>query len=128
MHIQFQLVQQCIQISTRINSSMYIPTSSFFSFETHPIFNNPYLGFCTTYSYLTLPPHGVRSHPQGPGPIHLTLTLTPSFPITWGNPTPRTNPNPWAHPPRLTLPRVWGTPNKGHSTTPTWGSASPIHT
>ena len=27
MHIQFQLVQQCIQISTRINSSMYIRTS-----------------------------------------------------------------------------------------------------
>ena len=27
MHIQFQVVQLCIQISTRINSSMYIRTS-----------------------------------------------------------------------------------------------------
>ena len=34
MHNQFQLVQQCIQISTRINSSMYIRTSSFVSLET----------------------------------------------------------------------------------------------
>ena len=32
--IQFQLVQQCIQISTRINSSMYIVHTSFVSFET----------------------------------------------------------------------------------------------
>ena len=37
---QFQFVQQCIQISTRINSSMYIRTSVFVSFETYPIFNN----------------------------------------------------------------------------------------
>ena len=35
----FNFVQQCIQISTRINSSMYIRTSSFVSFETYPIFN-----------------------------------------------------------------------------------------
>ena len=34
MHIQFDFVQQCIQISTRINSSMYIHTSSFVSLET----------------------------------------------------------------------------------------------
>ena len=39
MFITLQLVQQCIQISTRINSSMYIRTSSFVSFETYPIFN-----------------------------------------------------------------------------------------
>ena len=32
--VQLQLVQQCIQISTRINSSMYIRTSSFVSLET----------------------------------------------------------------------------------------------
>ena len=36
---QFQFVQQCIKISTRINSSMYIHTSAFVSFETYPIFN-----------------------------------------------------------------------------------------
>ena len=36
----FNFVQQCIQISTRINSSMYICTSAFVSFETYPIFNN----------------------------------------------------------------------------------------
>ena len=36
----FNFVQQCIQISTRINSSMYIRTSVFVSFETYPIFNN----------------------------------------------------------------------------------------
>ena len=35
----FNFVQQCIQISTRINSSMYICTSVFVSFETYPIFN-----------------------------------------------------------------------------------------
>ena len=35
----FNFVQQCIQISTRINSSMYIRTSSFVSFKTYPIFN-----------------------------------------------------------------------------------------
>ena len=33
-HTEFQLVQQCIQISTRINSSMYIVHTSFVSFET----------------------------------------------------------------------------------------------
>ena len=33
-HTQFQLVQQCIQISTRINSSMYIVHTSFVSLET----------------------------------------------------------------------------------------------
>ena len=32
--IQSNFVQQCIQISTRINSSMYIRTSSFVSLET----------------------------------------------------------------------------------------------
>ena len=32
--VQFQLVQQCIQISTRINSSMYIVHTSFVSLET----------------------------------------------------------------------------------------------
>ena len=42
---QFQLVQQCIQISTRINSSMYICTCVFVSFETYPIFNK------TTYVF-----------------------------------------------------------------------------
>ena len=36
----FNFVQQGIQISTRINSSMYIRTSVFVSFETYPIFNN----------------------------------------------------------------------------------------
>ena len=36
---QFQFVQQCIQISTRINSSMYICTSVIVSFETYPIVN-----------------------------------------------------------------------------------------
>ena len=36
---QFQPVQQCMQNSTRINSSMYICTSVFVSFETYPIFN-----------------------------------------------------------------------------------------
>ena len=35
----FNFVQQCIQISTRINSSMYIRTSVFVQFETYPIFN-----------------------------------------------------------------------------------------
>ena len=35
----FNFVQQCIQISTRINSSMYIRTSSFVSFAMYPIFN-----------------------------------------------------------------------------------------
>ena len=42
MHLHFIHVQQCIQISTRINSSMYIHTSVFVSFETsttRPIFN-----------------------------------------------------------------------------------------
>ena len=34
MLIQFNFVQQCIQISTRINSSMYIGTYVFVSFET----------------------------------------------------------------------------------------------
>ena len=34
IQFKFQLVQQCIQISTRINSSMYIRTSMFVSFET----------------------------------------------------------------------------------------------
>ena len=56
MHIQFNFVQQCIQISTRINSSMYIHTSVFVSFETittcriqfnkgllNPIFSTEYL-------------------------------------------------------------------------------------
>ena len=37
--VQFNFVQQCIQISTRINSSMYICTYVFVSFETYPIFN-----------------------------------------------------------------------------------------
>ena len=41
-YLQFQFVQQYIQISTRINSSMYICTSAFVSLETHPIFNNQY--------------------------------------------------------------------------------------
>ena len=36
----FNFMQQCIQISTRINSSMYIHTPAFVSFETYPIFNN----------------------------------------------------------------------------------------
>ena len=36
----FNFVQQCIQISTRINSSMYIRTSAFVSFETYPIFTH----------------------------------------------------------------------------------------
>ena len=36
--VQFQLVQQCIQISTRINSSMYIVHTSFVSFETPLIY------------------------------------------------------------------------------------------
>ena len=35
--VHFNFVQQCIQISTRINSSMYIRTSSFVSFETTPV-------------------------------------------------------------------------------------------
>ena len=34
MHIQFNFVQQCIQISTEINSPMYVCTSVFVSFET----------------------------------------------------------------------------------------------
>ena len=38
----FNFVQQCIQISTRINSSIYIHTSVFVSFKTYPIFNNLY--------------------------------------------------------------------------------------
>ena len=38
MHIQFQVVQQCIQISTRINSSMYIHTS--FVCSSLRVFNN----------------------------------------------------------------------------------------
>ena len=37
---QFQFVQQCIQISTRINSSNYIRTSVFILFKTYPIFNS----------------------------------------------------------------------------------------
>ena len=37
MHLHFNFVQQCIQISTRINSSMYIRTYVFVSFETIPI-------------------------------------------------------------------------------------------
>ena len=32
--VQLQLAQQCIQISTRINSSMYIVHTSFVSLET----------------------------------------------------------------------------------------------
>ena len=35
----FNFEQQCFQISTRINSSMYICTFVFVSFETYPIFN-----------------------------------------------------------------------------------------
>ena len=34
MHLHFNFVQQCIQISTRINCSMYIRTSVCVSFET----------------------------------------------------------------------------------------------
>ena len=37
MHLQFDIQLQCIQISTRINSSMYIRTYVFVSFETTPV-------------------------------------------------------------------------------------------
>ena len=49
MLIQFNFVQQCIQISTRINSSMYIHTIVFVSFETHPILNNYHFTWGNTW-------------------------------------------------------------------------------
>ena len=47
----FNFVQQCIQISTRINSSMYICTSVFVSFETYPIFNMVQENFSLSSNY-----------------------------------------------------------------------------
>ena len=42
MHIQFDVQLQCIQISTRINSSsVHTYIFVFVSFETYPIFNIP---------------------------------------------------------------------------------------
>ena len=51
MHIQFDIQLQCIQISTRINSSMYIRTSSFVSFEMYPIFNSCFVLSVFTVSF-----------------------------------------------------------------------------
>ena len=67
MHIQSSFVQQCVQISTRINSSMYIRTSVFVSFETtsssriyilHYTFSNGLLTNNSTGDYRGVCPSG----------------------------------------------------------------------
>ena len=49
----FNFVQQCIQISSRIKSSMSIHTSAFVSFETNPIFNT----HCVFFHHITTIQH-----------------------------------------------------------------------
>ena len=50
----FNFVQRCIQISTRINSSMYIRTSVFVSFETYPILHTIFLNITNLGSLTTV--------------------------------------------------------------------------